>query len=161
MPTFPSRPYRPANLSTSNLPALTKIGIRYRALLHKHPFALFGLPFLVTIVAGSFFLTPATALRYEKHDRKVRLMGKEEALGLGVAGEEEEGEEREDEGDGVVDASGGKATTTKKKKKRGKGKRVQGVEAVAEEYYRLAGGKLDEWEQKRVERLEGEGDGVL
>ena len=35
------------------------------------------------MVAGSFFLTPATALRYEKHDRKVRQMSKEEALGIG------------------------------------------------------------------------------
>ncbi|KAI9709716.1 MAG: Cytochrome oxidase assembly [Bogoriella megaspora] len=38
------------------------------------------------MVAGSFFLTPATALRYEKHDRKVRQMNKEEALGIGKAG---------------------------------------------------------------------------
>ncbi|KAI9820322.1 MAG: Cytochrome oxidase assembly [Pycnora praestabilis] len=35
------------------------------------------------MVAGSFFLTPATALRYEKHDRKVKQMSKEEELGIG------------------------------------------------------------------------------
>ena len=35
------------------------------------------------MVAGSLFLTPATALRYEKHDRKVRQMSKEEELGIG------------------------------------------------------------------------------
>ena len=35
------------------------------------------------MVAGSFFLTPATAIRYEKHDRKVRQMSKEEELGIG------------------------------------------------------------------------------
>lgn len=35
------------------------------------------------MVAGSFFLTPATALRYERHDRKVRQMTKEEELGIG------------------------------------------------------------------------------
>ena len=35
------------------------------------------------MVAGSFFLTPATAIRYEKHDRKVRQLSKEEALGIG------------------------------------------------------------------------------
>lgn len=51
--------------------------------LAKHPFAAFGLPFLLTMVAGSFFLTPATALRYEKHDRKVRQMSEEERLGIG------------------------------------------------------------------------------
>lgn len=32
---------------------------------------------------GSFFLTPATALRYERHDRKVQQMTKEAELGLG------------------------------------------------------------------------------
>lgn len=35
------------------------------------------------MVAGSFFLTPATALRYEKYDRKVKRMTSEEAMGLG------------------------------------------------------------------------------
>jgi len=35
------------------------------------------------MVAGSFFLTPATALRYEKHDRKVKQLSQEEAMGLG------------------------------------------------------------------------------
>lgn len=35
------------------------------------------------MVAGSFLLTPATALRYERHDRKVRQMTKEEELGIG------------------------------------------------------------------------------
>lgn len=32
---------------------------------------------------GSFILTPATALRYERHDRKVQQMTKEEELGIG------------------------------------------------------------------------------
>lgn len=35
------------------------------------------------MVLGSFFLTPATALRYERHDRKVRQMTEEEKLGIG------------------------------------------------------------------------------
>ena len=35
------------------------------------------------MVAGSFFLTPATALRYERHDRKVKQVSREEAMGLG------------------------------------------------------------------------------
>ncbi|MCJ1461316.1 Cytochrome oxidase assembly [Mycoblastus sanguinarius] len=35
------------------------------------------------MVAGSFFLTPGTALRYERHDRKVKQMSKEEELGIG------------------------------------------------------------------------------
>lgn len=35
------------------------------------------------MVLGSFFLTPATALRYERYDRKVRQVTKEEELGMG------------------------------------------------------------------------------
>ena len=35
------------------------------------------------MVAGSFVLSPATALRYERHDRKVRQLSREEELGLG------------------------------------------------------------------------------
>jgi hypothetical protein len=35
------------------------------------------------MVTGSFVLTPATALRYERHDRKVKQLTKEEELGLG------------------------------------------------------------------------------
>lgn len=58
-------------------------GAIYRRNLAKHPFLLFGLPFIGVIVAGSFWLTPATALRYEKHDRKVQRVSQEEALGLG------------------------------------------------------------------------------
>ncbi|KAI9802909.1 MAG: hypothetical protein M1825_002140 [Sarcosagium campestre] len=131
MPTFQSRPYRPTggpggNSTSSSSSTLAQwIGTRYRASLARHPFLLFGFPFLLTIVAGSFFLTPATAVRYEKHDRRVRRLSHDEALGL----------------------------------ERG-GRRV-GVEGVAEEYYRLAAKDLDDWDQKRVERLDGESDGVL
>lgn len=35
------------------------------------------------MLLGSFFLTPATALRYERHDRKVRQLTKDEELGIG------------------------------------------------------------------------------
>ena len=35
------------------------------------------------ILVGSFILTPATALRYERHDRKVQQMTKEAELGIG------------------------------------------------------------------------------
>lgn len=76
MPVFASKKFRPTSYSSS-IPA------RYRAALERHPFALFGLPFIATIVLGSFFLTPATALRYERHDRKVRQLTKDEELGIG------------------------------------------------------------------------------
>lgn len=76
MPTFGSKKFRPSSYDNT-LPA------RYRAALAKHPFALFGLPFVATMLLGSFFLTPATALRYERHDRKVKTMTEEEKLGIG------------------------------------------------------------------------------
>lgn len=36
------------------------------------------------MVAGSFVLTPATALRYERHDRRVQQVDQQEALALGI-----------------------------------------------------------------------------
>ncbi|KJZ74862.1 Cytochrome c oxidase assembly protein COX16 [Hirsutella minnesotensis 3608] len=115
MPTFQSNKFRPSGDSS-------KVGMQYRALIRKRPFLSFGLPFLVVMVAGSFVLTPATAIRYERHDRKVRQMTKDEELGV-----------------------------------RRSARKVD----MREEYYRLAGRDLDDWEQKRVERLPGESDGIL
>lgn len=116
------------------------IASRYRSLLAKHPFALFGLPFIVTMVAGSFFLTPATAVRYEKHDRRVQTLTKEEALGIG------------------------------KDRRRVDMKEEYYVCLVLVPYIqkekltpvqKLAAKDLDSWEQKRVKRLPGEHDGVI
>lgn len=76
MAVFPAKKFR-SGAYESTLPA------KYRAALARHPFLLFGLPFIGTMVLGSFFLTPATAIRYEKHDRKVRQLSKEEELGIG------------------------------------------------------------------------------
>jgi cytochrome c oxidase assembly protein subunit 16 len=58
------------------------LAARYRKALQKHPFLLFGLPFLSTILLGSFMLTPATALRYERYDRKNQQITQEQAMGL-------------------------------------------------------------------------------
>jgi cytochrome c oxidase assembly protein subunit 16 len=66
---FPSRSF------AATLP--NSLAARYRKALQKHPFLLFGLPFMATIVAGSFMLTPATALRYERYE-----ITQEEAMGL-------------------------------------------------------------------------------
>ena len=74
---FPSKPL----LSNKFRP--NTIGAWYRRNMERHPFALFGFPFIFLMVAGSFVLTPATALRYERHDRKVRQLSREEELGLG------------------------------------------------------------------------------
>ena len=76
MAVFQSKKFRPSSSANT-------IASKYRASLARHPFALFGLPFIVTMVAGSFFLTPATAIRYEKHDRRVQRLSKEEELGIG------------------------------------------------------------------------------
>lgn len=78
MAVFPKRKFRSSS-------EVSTIAAKYRAALAKHPFALFGLPFIATMVAGSFFLTPATAIRYENHDRRVRRLTKEEELGIGKA----------------------------------------------------------------------------
>ncbi|OCK82204.1 cytochrome c oxidase-assembly factor COX16 [Lepidopterella palustris CBS 459.81] len=117
MPNFQSKPFESSTAKANNFAA------KYRFHLRKHPFLLFGLPFVVTIVAGSFFLTPATALRYERHDRKVRQLTTEETLSLG--------------------------------------KNRRKVD-IREEYYRIMSKTdIDDWEQKRVERLPGEHDGIL
>jgi cytochrome c oxidase assembly protein subunit 16 len=79
MAVFQNRKYRSAADSNS-------FGARYRAMMAKRPFLLFGLPFMSVIVGASFVLTPATAIRYERHDRKVRQMTREEELGVGKSG---------------------------------------------------------------------------
>ena len=73
---LPRRKYRPTWFGRT-------LQGRYLAAVDRHPFLLFGLPFLATVLGGSFALTPVTALRYEAHDRKVRQLGKDEELGLG------------------------------------------------------------------------------
>ncbi|KAI4250615.1 MAG: hypothetical protein L6R42_008711 [Xanthoria sp. 1 TBL-2021] len=117
MPTFQSKKFVPKSYQNT-------LAASYRSSLSRHPFLLFGLPFIATMVAGSFFLTPAAALRYERHDRKVKTLSRDEELGL---------------------------------------KRTQGRKAfdINEEYYRLAAKDLDDWDNERVKRLKGEGDGVL
>jgi cytochrome c oxidase assembly protein subunit 16 len=71
--TFQSNKFAPSGTSA-----------HYRALVKKHPFMLFGLPFISIMVAGSFFLTPATAIRYERYDKKVKRASKEDVLSMGT-----------------------------------------------------------------------------
>ena len=50
---------------------------------------------MTVIVAGSFALTPAAALRYERYDRKVKQLSQDEAFDLGLKGPDgEEGIKR-------------------------------------------------------------------
>jgi cytochrome c oxidase assembly protein subunit 16 len=86
MPTFQSNPFRPSSSSSAAASLGERIGASYRRHLANHPFLLFGLPFISVIVAASFLLTPATALRYERHDRKNRAVTHGEAMELGLKG---------------------------------------------------------------------------
>ena len=134
MPVFTKKKFRgSADANT--------IASRYRVALKGHPFLLFGLPFIATMVAGSFFLTPATAIRYEKHDRRVRRLSKEEELGIGKAGRRVDMKEEYYVGPLSGNAQFGVLNTDILQK--------------------LAAKDLDDWEQKRVKRLPGEHDGVL
>jgi Cytochrome c oxidase assembly protein COX16 len=54
----------------------------YQVKLRKSPFLFFGLPFLTIIIGGSFALSSFTTIRYERHNRKIKLMTEEEALKL-------------------------------------------------------------------------------
>ncbi|PYH97762.1 cytochrome c oxidase assembly protein cox16 [Aspergillus ellipticus CBS 707.79] len=134
MPVFQAKTFRRATSASSTIGE--RIGAAYRNCLPRHPFLLFGLPFIAVIVAGSFALTPAAALRYERYDRKVKQLSQEEAINLGLRGPD--GEE------GI---------------KRNPRRRIVGDER--EEYYRLMAKDLDDWEQTRVRRFKGEPDGKL
>lgn len=79
MAVFPNKKFRGAAEAVT-------FAAKYRAVMAKYPFLLFGLPFMSIMVAGSFVLTPATAIRYEKHDRRVRQMTRDEELGVGKGG---------------------------------------------------------------------------
>jgi hypothetical protein len=138
MPTFQSNPFRSSKAGDT---LSDRIAASYRKKLARHPFALFGLPFLAMVVSASFLLTPATALRYEKHDRKNRELSHTEAMELGLKG-------------GVT----GEGTITYNPRRR---KILDGGLSQKDEYYKLMAKDLDDWEQKRVQRWKGEPDGRL
>ncbi|KAG0043012.1 Cytochrome oxidase assembly [Gryganskiella cystojenkinii] len=46
----------------------------------RHPVLYFGLPFLLTVVVGSFALSELTATKYNVHDNRTKAVSKEEAL---------------------------------------------------------------------------------
>lgn len=84
MPVFQSKTFRRAATESTSLGE--RLGAFYRARVARHPFVLFGLPFITIMVAGSFALTPAAAIRYERHDRKVKQLSQDEAFDLGLKG---------------------------------------------------------------------------
>ncbi|KAI5303848.1 ferrochelatase hem15, partial [Ascosphaera pollenicola] len=135
MAVFPSKRFRPSAEGFQPKTLSEKIGVWYRAHLARQPFFLFGLPFIAIMVAGSFFLTPAAAVRYERHDHKVQSLNEQEAMNLGIN----------------PDGKGGLK----------KNPRAREVGSEKEEYYRLMAKDLDNWEQKRVQRFKGEPDGPI
>jgi len=54
----------------------------FKSQLRKHPFLLFGLPFLSITVLASFGLSELTKTRYDYQDTKLRTFTKEEELGM-------------------------------------------------------------------------------
>jgi cytochrome c oxidase assembly protein subunit 16 len=122
----------------------SSIASRYRKALTKHPFLLFGLPFLTTIVAGSFMLTPATALRYERFDRKNQRITQEEKMGLGQNRRKVNMKDEYYVSFTLIGKIGGWEFGT-----------------VLILLQRLQAKDLENWEQRRVKRLPGEVDGVM
>ena len=139
MPTFQSKPFRSSRVQANDLGE--RFGRAYRNRLERNPFLFFGLPFISLILAASFLLTPATALRYEKHDRKNRTLTHAEAMELGLKGGAE-----------------GEGSLQYNPRRRVVGK---GGTSERDEYYKLMAKDLDNWEQTRVQRFKGEPDGRL
>lgn len=123
-----------------------RIGMQYRRIMNKHPFVMFGLPFLAVIVAGSFVLTPATAVRYERHDRKVRQLTKDEELNVRRSARKVDMKDEYYVGFPLFPPVTCRCRESAADRCVGQ---------------RLAGRDLEDWEQKRVERLPGESDGIL
>ncbi|KAF9991975.1 Cytochrome oxidase assembly [Entomortierella chlamydospora] len=55
---------------------------RFAQSIKKRPVLYFGLPFLFTIVAGSFALSELTTAKYDVQDSRTKSMSKEEGLKL-------------------------------------------------------------------------------
>lgn len=55
---------------------------RYRKLLRKNHFVYFGLPFILSIVAGSLYLQKFTALKWERFDAKYQQINEDEMLSM-------------------------------------------------------------------------------
>ncbi|KAG0228171.1 cytochrome c oxidase assembly protein COX16-domain-containing protein [Mortierella sp. GBAus27b] len=55
---------------------------KFSQAIKKRPFLYFGLPFVATVVGGSFLLSELTATKYDVHENKTKAMTKEEGLKL-------------------------------------------------------------------------------
>ncbi|KAK6201009.1 cytochrome c oxidase assembly protein COX16, mitochondrial [Scheffersomyces amazonensis] len=55
---------------------------KYQILLKRNHFLYFGLPFLISIVAGSLYLQKFTAVKWERWDERHRQLNEEEMMQL-------------------------------------------------------------------------------
>ncbi|EGV63072.1 Cytochrome oxidase assembly [Yamadazyma tenuis] len=55
---------------------------KYQRLLQRNHFLYFGLPFMLSIVAGSIYLQNFTAVKWEKYDAKYRQLNEAEMLDM-------------------------------------------------------------------------------
>lgn len=55
---------------------------KYQKLFRRNHFLYFGLPFMLSIVAGSIYLQKFTALKWERFDEKYRQVNEEEMLSM-------------------------------------------------------------------------------
>ncbi|CCE72914.1 Piso0_000517 [Millerozyma farinosa CBS 7064] len=55
---------------------------QYQKLLRKNHFLFFGLPFLLSIVAGSLYLQKFTSVKWERYDEKHRQLEEDEMLSM-------------------------------------------------------------------------------
>ena len=77
MPTFSSKPLGRKSVSSA-WTLMSKLSPQVR----KHPVLLFGVPFVMTIVGGSYGLSQLTQTRYDYNATKVQTLSKEEELGM-------------------------------------------------------------------------------
>ncbi|KAF9353600.1 Cytochrome oxidase assembly [Mortierella sp. NVP85] len=55
---------------------------KFSQAIKKRPVLYFGLPFVLTVVVGSFALSELTATKYDVHENRTKTMSKEEGLKL-------------------------------------------------------------------------------
>lgn len=55
---------------------------KYQHALRKNHFLFFGLPFMLSIVAGSIYLQKFTAVKWERYDDKYRQLNEDEMLSM-------------------------------------------------------------------------------
>ncbi|CAI5756320.1 unnamed protein product [Candida verbasci] len=55
---------------------------KYQKLVKKNHFLYLGLPFMLSIVAGSIYLQKFTSVKWERYDNKYRQLNEEEMLNL-------------------------------------------------------------------------------